>query len=170
MSRIRPWLLLALFAKAFSICQSQTVVPDSLPELKYPPIARAAHVQGDVVVSFRQTPDGRTANVIPISGPAMLQGIAVENVKAWRFERKAGLAEQAYKVTFQFRLNPPNDGYDDSKPVTKAVLDGAGTNSGRFDRYDRIESFRMSKRQRSHASSNSDEWRFCRTATLERRS
>src|SRR5579862_6237131 len=126
MSRIRPWLLLALFGTAFGVCHAQTVVPDSLPELKYPPIARAAHVQGDVVVSFRQTREGRTVDVTPISGPEMLQGIAVENVKDWHFEPKAELAGPAYKVTFHFRLNPPDDGYDDSQPVTKTVLDGTG--------------------------------------------
>jgi TonB family protein len=126
MSRIRPSLLLALFATTFGVCQAQTVVPDSLPELKYPPIARVANIQGDVVVSFRQTPEGRTVDVTPLSGPVMLQGIAVENVKAWHFEPKAELAGPAYKVTFHFQLNPPDDGYDDSQPVTKAVLDGTG--------------------------------------------
>ena len=126
MSRIRNWLLLALFATPFGVCQAQTVVPDSLPELKYPPIARAAHVQGDVVVSFRKTPEGRTVDVTPISGPVMLQGIAAENVKAWHFEPKAELAGPVYNVTFHFQLNPPDDGFDDSQPVTKAVLDGTG--------------------------------------------
>jgi len=92
MSRIQTWLLLALFATTFGVCRAQTVVPDSLPELEYPPIARAAHVEGDVVVSFRQTPDGRTVDVTPVSGPAMLQEIAVQNVKAWHFEPKAELA------------------------------------------------------------------------------
>jgi hypothetical protein len=56
----------------------------------------------------------------------MLQGIAVENVKAWHFEPKAELAGPAYRVTFHFQLNPPDDGYDDSQPVTKAVLGGTG--------------------------------------------
>jgi TonB family protein len=126
MSKIRVLLFVASLMATFGICQAQTVVPDSLPELKYPPIARAAKVQGDVVVSFRQTSEGRTVDVNPISGPAMLQGVAVENVKAWRFEPKAELAEQAYKVTFHFRLDPPDDGYDDSQPVTKALLDRTG--------------------------------------------
>jgi hypothetical protein len=56
----------------------------------------------------------------------MLQGIAVENVKAWHFKPKAELGGQSYKVTFHFQLNPPDDGYDDNQPVTKAVLDGTG--------------------------------------------
>jgi TonB family protein len=126
MWRIRPLLLLALGATTFGVCQAQTVVPDSLPELKYPPIARAAHIEGDVVVSFRQTAEGRTADVTPVSGHPMLQGIAVENVKAWQLKPKAELAGAAYRVTFHFKLNPPDDGYDDSQPVTKAVLDGTG--------------------------------------------
>ncbi len=56
----------------------------------------------------------------------MLQGIAVENVKAWQLKPKAALGGPAYRVTFHFELNPPDDGYDDSQPVTKAVLDGTG--------------------------------------------
>ena len=95
--------------------------------MRYPPIARVAHVQGDVVVSFRQTPEGGTADVRPISGPPMLQGIAVENVKAWHFAKTAEGAGQAHKVTFHFQLDPPKDGYDyDSQPMTKVELDGVG--------------------------------------------
>ena len=126
MLKIRVLLLAAWFMATCRVCQAQTVEPDSLPELKYPPIARAAKVQGDVVVSFQQTSEGRTAEVIPISGPTMLQGVAVENVKSWRFAPKAELTKQARMVTFHFRLDPPDEGYDDSQPVTKAVIDGTG--------------------------------------------
>jgi TonB-like protein len=119
-------LLVASFMASSCLCWAQTVLPDSLPELKYPPIARAAHVQGDVVVSFRQTPEGRTADVTPVPGPAMLQGIATENVKAWHLEPRAELSGAAFKVIFHFQLNPPDDSYDDSQPVTKAVIDGTG--------------------------------------------
>ena len=122
MSRVQAWLLAALFATAFCDCQAQVLVPDALPELKYPPIARAAKVQGDVVVSFQLTPEGRTTDVKSMSGPAMLQGVAVKNVMGWRFKPKAELPERSYKVTFQFRLDPPDDG----QPVTKAVLDRTG--------------------------------------------
>jgi len=117
-------VLATLFTLAFGVCQAQTVVPSSLPELKYPPIARVARVQGDVVVSFRWSPEGKTIDVAPISGPPLLQGTAVENVKSWRFEQGAEFAGQAVKVTFHFRLNPPNDGYDDGQPATRLELDG----------------------------------------------
>lgn len=58
----------------------------------------------------------------------MLQGIAVENVKAWHFPRTAEVAEQIRKVTFHFQLDLPKDGYDhDSQPTTSVELDGSGT-------------------------------------------
>lgn len=126
MWRIQRLLLVGLCATTFGVCRAQTVVPDSLPELKYPPLARVANIQGDVLVSFRRTPEGRTADVTALSGHVMLRGVAVENVKAWRFESKAELAGPAYKVTFHFQLNPPDDGYDDGLPVTKAALDVTG--------------------------------------------
>lgn len=121
---MRAWLLLSLFATTVAVCEAQTVVPSSLPELKYPQIARIAHVEGDVVVSFRQTPEGGVADATPISGPALLRGTAVENVKLWRFEPDAKLAGQAYKVTFHFQLDPPPDGFDDNPSPTKVVVEG----------------------------------------------
>jgi len=124
MLRLRVETFLALFMPLTGLCQSQTLVPDRLPEIKYPPIAKAAHVQGDVVVSFRQTSDGSTADVKAISGPAMLQGVAVENVKAWHFPATAETTEQIQKVTFHFRFEGGGD-YDNEQ-ATKAELDGLG--------------------------------------------
>lgn len=126
MVRMWAWFLVASFALSCSVCQGQTAIPDRLPELKYPPIARAARVQGDVIVSFREKPDGSTVDVTPISGPAMLRDVAVENVKLWHFAPAAESAGQVYKAVFHFQLNPPDDGFDDKQPTTKVELDGAG--------------------------------------------
>lgn len=126
MSTIRTLVLTAVFFGLPCACHAQAFVPDALPRLQYPPIARVAKVEGDVVVSFRQTAEGGTADVIPISGPTMLQGVAVGNVKAWHFGPTVQPAGQTYRVTFHFRLQPPDEGYDDQQPVTKAILDGAG--------------------------------------------
>jgi TonB family protein len=117
---------MALFA-VFSVCREQTVTPDHFPDLQYPPLARLARIEGDVVVSFRQTPEGGTADVKPISGHPLLQRIAVENVKAWHFAPTAEIAGQDRQVTFHFRLDPPEDGYDeDRQPATKVEFDGPG--------------------------------------------
>jgi hypothetical protein len=55
----------------------------------------------------------------------MLQNIAVENVKAWHLAANAEGVGQVHKVTFHFRLDAPEDGYD-SQPSTKVELDGVG--------------------------------------------
>ena len=123
MAKLWARVPLALFALGFTVCHGQTSLPDHLPELKYPPLARAARVQGDVVVSFRRTPEGSTADVTPTSGPVMLEGAAVENVAAWHFASATEPAGQIEKVTFHFQLNPPDDGYD-GEPVTKVETDG----------------------------------------------
>ena len=57
----------------------------------------------------------------------MLQGVAVENVKAWHFAATAEAAEQVRQVTFHFKLDPPEDEYDgDGQPATKVELDESG--------------------------------------------
>lgn len=124
MLRLWVWIPLTLFA-LLSVCDGQTVVPNRIPELKYPPIARAAHVQGDVIISFRKAPDGNTFDVTPVSGPAMLQGVALENVKAWHFAPPQDPESPIYKAVFHFQLTPPGNGFDDNQPTTKVELDGA---------------------------------------------
>lgn len=124
MIRLRTELLLAFFMLTSDVCRGQTLAPDHLPELKYPPIGRAAHVQGDVVVTFRITAEGGTADVSAVSGPPMLQGAAVDNVKAWHFAVPGDSSGQVQRVTFHFQLEGGGD-YD-SEPVTKAELNGAG--------------------------------------------
>ena len=76
------WASLLLFLLPISVCRGQTALPDHLPELTYPPIAKAAHVEGDVIVRYRKLIDGSTANVMAESGPAMLCGIAVEQCES----------------------------------------------------------------------------------------
>ena len=122
----QPRVLATLFMLVLGVSHGQSMVPASIPEMKYPPIARQARVQGDVVVSFRRSAEGRPVDVAPISGPPLLRATAVESVKSWRFEPRADLANQAIQVTFHFRLNAPFDGYDDGQPVTKVELDGTG--------------------------------------------
>lgn len=49
----------------------------------YPPIARAAHVSGTVVLEATIGKDGTIENVRVVSGPVMLQGAAVDAVRTW---------------------------------------------------------------------------------------
>ncbi len=53
---------------------------------KTPPIAKAAHVHGTVVLAVMISPKGEVSEVRVISGPDMLRQAAVDSVKTYRFE------------------------------------------------------------------------------------
>ena len=52
----------------------------------YPPIARAARVQGTVVLQATISKTGSIENLHVVSGPAMLQQAALDAVKSWRYK------------------------------------------------------------------------------------
>jgi len=52
----------------------------------YPPIARAAHVSGSVVLHAIIGKDGHIENLTVVSGPAMLQASALDAVRQWTYK------------------------------------------------------------------------------------
>jgi protein TonB len=55
-------------------------------EPTYPPIARAAHIQGAVVLAAIIDKDGSIQNLQVVSGHPMLAPAAIEAVKQWRYK------------------------------------------------------------------------------------
>jgi len=51
----------------------------------YPPIAKAARVQGTVVLQATISKTGTIEGLHVLSGPAMLQQAAVDAVRSWRY-------------------------------------------------------------------------------------
>jgi protein TonB len=51
----------------------------------YPPIAKAARVQGTVVLQATISKTGTIEGLHVLSGPAMLQGAAMDAVRSWRY-------------------------------------------------------------------------------------
>ncbi len=51
----------------------------------YPPIAKAAHIQGSVVFEVRVGVSGKIESMKVVSGPAMLQQAAIDCLKQWMF-------------------------------------------------------------------------------------
>jgi protein TonB len=51
----------------------------------YPPIAKAARVQGTVVLQATISKTGAIENLRVLNGPAMLQQAALDAVKSWRY-------------------------------------------------------------------------------------
>ena len=56
------------------------------PDPVYPPIAKAARVAGDVVLTADVSATGGVTTTHVVSGPAMLQGAAIEAIKHWSFQ------------------------------------------------------------------------------------
>jgi TonB family protein len=71
----------------------------------YPPIAKAARIEGVVKVQYDVDTSGQAQNVTAMSGSKMLEGAAIEAVKTWRFSeaafRQAGLASFSFKMNCQ---------------------------------------------------------------------
>ncbi len=51
----------------------------------YPPLAKAAHIQGTVVFAITVDKTGKVATVKVVSGPAMLQQAAMDSLRQWTF-------------------------------------------------------------------------------------
>jgi TonB family protein len=51
----------------------------------YPPIAKAAHIQGTVVFDIRVGASGKIESMKVVNGPAMLQQAAIDCLKQWTF-------------------------------------------------------------------------------------
>lgn len=91
----------------------------SRKEAKYPPIAAAAHVSGEVKFQVVVGPDGKLAKAILTSGPEMLRGSAVETIKTWTFKPLTiGTRPVPFQteVTFRFVTSGPPSGSVSTTP------------------------------------------------------
>lgn len=88
------------------LSDSFPVAPIKAELPKYPPIARAAHVEGAVSVDFQVTPEGQAENV-SFNGDKllMLHGAVEEAVWGWKFPESRD--EHAGHATIEFKLNCP---------------------------------------------------------------
>jgi TonB family protein len=67
---------------------------------KYPPIAKAARIQGTVVMQIAITTSGQVESVRIVSGPPMLQQAAMDAVRAWRFRPNPVEVETTVNLVF----------------------------------------------------------------------
>jgi hypothetical protein len=113
-----PALLVALIATAYStvVAQESKV---ALPRVAgaavplYPPLARAANVQG--VIHVKITTDGhRTVNAHAEDGPKLLALAAEENARTWLF---AVHESTTFTVTYHYKLVPGMKGDADNPEV-----------------------------------------------------
>lgn len=80
-------------------------VPLSSDPPPYPPIARAAHVEGEVSISFEVSPIGKVEQLSFGSGPELLRHTVSDTVTKWQFPESTGSHHEEAKIAF--RLNCP---------------------------------------------------------------
>lgn len=68
------------------------------PEPRYPPLARAAHVQGTVLIEAVIDEHGNVVNVRAMDGPGLLVPEALRTVMLWKYEPTL-LNGMAYPIT-----------------------------------------------------------------------
>ena len=88
----------------------------------YPPIAMAARVWGDVILSVTLATDGTAESVTVDSGPQMLRQAAVDSAKGSRFQPVGeGKVDHVYKLVykFSFEVLPCFQAPDQSYPQVK---------------------------------------------------
>jgi TonB family protein len=69
----------------------------------YPPIAKAARVEGLVNVTFEISSNGKTQNIVVVDGPKMLQLAVVEGLSDWSFPQSAW--GSSGRAAIRFRRN-----------------------------------------------------------------
>ncbi len=111
-------LVLALISMAYSTAVAQESKV-ALPRVAgaavplYPPLARAAHVQG--VVHVKITTDGqRAVTAHAEDGPKLLATAAEENARTWQF---AVHEPTTFTVTYHYKLVPGMKGNADNPEV-----------------------------------------------------
>lgn len=87
---------------------AQTTLLKSVQPI-YPPVARAAHITGTVVLHAIIDEQGDVESLDVVSGPQMLQGSAIAAAKQWKY-RPYLLDGKAVKVDTQIVLNYNLDG------------------------------------------------------------
>ncbi len=94
------------------------------PNPAYPPIARAAHVSGSVVLHALISKEGTVEEVKVISGPPMLAEPSMEVVRGWRYKpymltkKAGGVAEPtAVDTTITVNFSMADDASSHSLPV-----------------------------------------------------
>jgi Gram-negative bacterial TonB protein C-terminal len=87
------------------ILRMTPTAPLSADPPPYPPIARVAHVQGEVSISFEVSPFGKVEQLSFESGPEMLRRAVSDTSSKWQFPESSEVHHE--EGTIAFRLNCP---------------------------------------------------------------
>ena len=113
--------LVAFFCASGTFLGQEPQLPIiKLEATRYPPMALAARVSGDVILNVRLASDGSTSAVTVESGPAMLRPTAIDSATHSQFRGKTENGAGEYHLVYRFVLDQPTScGHDDSYPRVK---------------------------------------------------
>jgi len=108
--------LIPLFLSGTLFAQLSSVpILTSPPQVQYPPIARAAHLEGEVVATFSIDSQGHTESVQIVSGPEMLRHAVEDQIRQWSFQVPLPInAQKDFKATYKFSRTLPDVKLDDN--------------------------------------------------------
>ena len=118
------WLPVALAQEVPAPCGLTSMIDSAVPV--FPPIAKAAHVSGTVIMlaTFKLT--GEVESVQIVSGPEMLRQSATNYVKGWRANAYTGPRTCPVAVTYQLH----NPGDKQAPPIVRTDPQHVTLNSG----------------------------------------
>jgi TonB family protein len=85
------------------LLESVPYAPEVLVLPKYPPLARAASIEGQVTFTAGLDSNGSLTEVVFVNGHQVLQSAVRESMDSWRFPKEA--ADQKIHGTIEFFLN-----------------------------------------------------------------
>lgn len=89
------------------LASSTPIQPERFIAPAYPPLAKQARVEGDVVVRVDVRADGSPENISIESGHPLLKATVLESAKSWVFAK--GADDRQVLATIEFRTNCPKD-------------------------------------------------------------
>jgi TonB family protein len=92
-------------APSVRLLRSSPTQPQEFALPQYPPLARAAHIEGTVVFKLEVDPDGSTSNFAVVSGHPMFRDSVKQAVSAWKFPKES--ADQHIEGRIEFAANCP---------------------------------------------------------------
>jgi hypothetical protein len=81
--------------------------PTSKKMPTYPPIAKAAHVEGVIEATFDVSPTGTPENITIPVGPEMFRKVTTDAISQWSFPPSSEVRQEHLKIAFKLNCNKP---------------------------------------------------------------
>jgi len=99
------WAALAFFfvVGASAPGENSALCPKHIESPDYSPVARAAHVTGDVILDVSINAQGNISGAVAVTGARILSESALKNVRRWTFENPSRTLS-SQRVTYDYRI------------------------------------------------------------------